>query len=122
MLAALGISAVLIASPVNANGCYSSGETFSQVATHDDIFSAMNDACNGFAGTFLPGQQKTSCSAFPGGDRVDWGVTNIEGSSQALDASDCISAMTIEINACSQGSQQDHGSFNYKDDPNSGSC
>ncbi|KAJ5939709.1 hypothetical protein N7466_002843 [Penicillium verhagenii] len=121
ILTAIGVSALFMANTANANGCYSGGETFSQVASHDDIFNAMDSVCNGFAGTFTSGEEKAACSTFSG-NRINWAVKNNDGSSQTLAASDCIAAMTIEINACSHGSEQDHGDFHYIDDPNAGSC
>jgi hypothetical protein len=38
------------------------------------------------------------------------------------DRSSCIAAMTIEFDACSHGSEQDHGNFHYTLDPNAGAC
>ncbi|CAI7618990.1 unnamed protein product [Penicillium glandicola] len=122
ILAVLGVSALLIATPVSANGCYSGGESWSDVGTNTEIFDAMDSVCDGFAGTFSSGEAKSVCSSFSSGNRVNWAVTNNQGNSQTLIASDCIAAMTIEINACSHGSLQQHGDFLYQDDPNAGSC
>ncbi|KAJ5824527.1 hypothetical protein N7447_006867 [Penicillium robsamsonii] len=122
ILAILGVSALLIVTPVNANGCYGGGETWGDVADNTDIFNAMNGACASFAGTFSSGQTKSVCSQFPKGDRANWVVTNNQGDSQTLLASDCVAAMTIEINACSHGSEQQHGDFHYQNDPNAGNC
>ncbi|KAL2840393.1 hypothetical protein BJY01DRAFT_250015 [Aspergillus pseudoustus] len=117
------IATTLIAtSPASANGCYSKGETWGDVAGHDEIFNNMNSICNNFAGTFAAGQRKTACTNFGSGNKIDWVVENNQGDSQTLSASDCVAAMTIEINACAHGSEQQHGSFHYQDDPNGGSC
>ena len=47
---------------------------------------------------------------------------HVNGVGSTLLSSDCDAALTIEINACEHGSEQDHGRFHYKADPNLGKC
>jgi hypothetical protein len=121
ILAVVGISAFLAVAPVNANGCYSGGESYASVGTDAEIISAATTACNYFAATYVAGEKLTYCSNI-GDNSVNWAVTNQAGSTQTLNAANCLAAMTIEINACSSGSLQTHGTFLYQDDPNAGAC
>ena len=108
---------------VEANGCFTGGETYAQVSSDPSaLASERQTACNVLAGVYEAKDSKPYCSNFPSGNRINWSATNNQGSPQTLSASDCVAAMTIEMNACSTGSKQQHGPFLYVDDPNAGPC
>ena len=116
------LAAAIGTTKVNALGCYTSGLSYSSVSGDNSVLaSARTDACYSLAGSYSAGGTKTYCSTI-GDNRINWAVTNNAGSELTLSASDCVAAMTIEMNACSMGSVQNHGSFQYKDDPNAGAC
>ncbi|EME82887.1 uncharacterized protein MYCFIDRAFT_211186 [Pseudocercospora fijiensis CIRAD86] len=117
ILAALASHPALVA----ANGCYSGGETWGQVADAGTIAAARETFCNNNAGDFAADQTKSSCANFDSGNSINWSV-HINGVGTTLLSSDCVAALTIEINACEHGSEQDHGRFHYKADPNAGKC
>ncbi|ETS79299.1 hypothetical protein PFICI_09152 [Pestalotiopsis fici W106-1] len=121
VLAVLGAIAFVGPSAVNALGCYTSGETYASVGSDADIKSAASSACDAMAGSYEAGGSKSQCSTI-GSNRVNWSVKNNAGNELTLSSADCLAAMTIEINACSMGSVQNHGSFQYQDDPNAGTC
>ncbi|PSR82284.1 hypothetical protein BD289DRAFT_507183 [Coniella lustricola] len=142
--------AVLAALPiVSANGCYGSGDTFAEYGTSDELATAREEACAALvstipkhtelmlnlgeprfnqqsrklqAGEYPAGQTKNYCAS-NGQASINFSATSNSGSTTlTLTADDCVSAMIIEMEACSHGSVQSHGSFTYKDDPNAGSC
>lgn len=118
------IVALAAAKSANALGCFSGGLTYGDVsANNNDIANARTNACNNLQGSYAQGGSRDFCANFPAtGNRINFSVKNNAGTTQTLSASDCAAALTIEMNACSHGSNQNHGSFNYEDDPNAGSC
>jgi hypothetical protein len=107
----------------SANGCFSGGETYNQVGSHSDIVHARHVACNKMSGSFNANQLKIHCASFSkSGNRINFSVKNNLDNSAHLTQNECLAAFTIEMNACDHGSEQDHGSFHYKDDPNAGKC
>ncbi|KXT01940.1 hypothetical protein AC578_2561 [Pseudocercospora eumusae] len=118
ILTALASYSALVA----ANGCFSGGDTWGQVADADTIATARETFCRDSAGNFAADQTKTACvDNFASGNSINWSV-HVNGVGATLLSSDCDAALTIEINACEHGSEQDHGRFHYKADPNSGKC
>lgn len=122
-LAALASSALLLANPTAANGCYTGGELYSQVGTASQVNDAITTACDTLATEYLAGASLTTCIDFADtGNRIDFAVSNKLDVSQTLANDDCVAAMTIEVKACSHGSVQVHGDFTFTDDPNAGPC
>jgi hypothetical protein len=57
-----------------------------------------------------------------GTNRIDWAIKN-EGSTDAtIDFQACSDALNTEIAGCDSGSEQSHGGFWYRIDPNEGKC
>ncbi|KAF9458543.1 hypothetical protein BDZ94DRAFT_83679 [Collybia nuda] len=107
---------------VNALGCYGSGLVYGDVSNNAGVIAgARNAACGFFAGSYPQGGVKDYCYTV-GSNRINFEVRNNAGTTQSLSQSDCVAAMTIEMNACSHGSEQNHGSFYYYNDPNAGAC
>jgi hypothetical protein len=122
---AVAITVLLAAKPTHALGCYTSGLTFGQVSSsHNLIAEARQRACRKFGGkTYPQGGHDSLCVPFTAtGNRIDFYVRNNAGTTQFLSYNDCVAALTIEMNACSRGSEQNHGQFFYRDDPNAGHC
>lgn len=70
--------------------------------------------------TYTAGQTESYC-AVNGEVHINFSVKSNAGSgSLALSSGDCLAAMTVEMNACGNGSENDHGSFHYVADPNAG--
>ncbi|KAF7192465.1 hypothetical protein HII31_06205 [Pseudocercospora fuligena] len=114
ILATLASQSALVA----ANGCFTGGYTWGQVADADTIATARETFCNNSAGIFAADQTKTACADnFDSGNSINWSV-HVNGVGTTLLSSDCDAALTIDFNACEHGSEQDHGSFHYKADPN----
>ncbi|KAF3766914.1 hypothetical protein M406DRAFT_328028 [Cryphonectria parasitica EP155] len=99
---------------VSANGCYSGGNTYAQYGSADDLNTARAEACNALTRTY--------CST-NGAASINFKAKSNAGSQTlTLLTDDCLAALTTEMEACAHGSEQDHGSFHYTDDPNAGAC
>ncbi|KXT17228.1 hypothetical protein AC579_5781 [Pseudocercospora musae] len=113
ILTALASHSALVA----ANGSFTGGYTWSQVADADTIATARETFCSNSAGNFAADQTKTACADnFNSGNTINWSV-HVNGVGTTLLGSDCDAALTIEIKACGHGSEQDLGRFHYKADP-----
>lgn len=109
---------------VNALGCFTSGELYGDLTTNGTALEeARTDFCElaTSSGTYPQGASESGCFPF-GENRLNFMVINNSGTTQTLTMGDCVAALTIEMNACSMGSMQNHGSFQYLDDPNAGAC
>ena len=123
----LGLTAFFNAMPV-LGGCYKDGVTWTQLGTAD-ANQRRSDFCTLAAKEYnLDGTRPSKtvhCYNFhvDRTQRADFSVRlTARGSTVSLSKSDCIAALTIEMNACSHGSIQTHGKFEYISDPNDGHC
>lgn len=122
LLSLLAVSAPL----ANALGCYSGGPTFSDLSG-GSVDGAIQHFCRTYKpANFAPGQIITHCYPFPENnsrDRVQMELKNNDGNSQqGLSYDDCVHNFSVERGACAHGSEQNHGSFFYRIDPNNGKC
>ncbi|KAI9733530.1 MAG: hypothetical protein M1834_009097 [Cirrosporium novae-zelandiae] len=124
LLLTLTLTLILLTFPpsVQANGCYTSGLTWSDVGISDSLSAYAKKACNSFKGSFHAKQSKRKCYNTENGDRVNFVVKNRKGVRNSLTEQDCHKNMLKEMKACDMGSEQDHGEFFYRDDPNGGKC
>ncbi|KAE9375916.1 hypothetical protein N431DRAFT_454510 [Stipitochalara longipes BDJ] len=107
-------------------GCYTNGPTF------DDLFAGttfnnvnLANLIGGIATGAWPGDEiKTWCFTFAGDSEyhVNIVVENNSAFWQNLNENDAFDAALTEINACDHGSEQNHGDFYYRIDPNNGAC
>jgi hypothetical protein len=120
---ALSLISLLAASTslVNANGCYSHGPTFSDIGGNVD--ATVERFCRDFIPrTLAPRQTVSTCYGFGDLYGLEMLVQNLEGVAKGLSYEECYQSFEIERTACSHGSEQVHGSFWYRIDPNDGSC
>ena len=109
----------------HALGCYTTGLRYGDVSSNNNsIAQARQRACQRFGGkTYSQGGGDSLCVSFPATrNRINFNIRNNAGTARYLSYSDCIAALTIEMNACSRGSEQNHGNFFYRNDPNAGLC
>ncbi len=132
MLSLIGSLAVLLpavsALPTSPElGCYSRGPTWDDFAKLDGTTADTlpSDVCSYLSD--LPvkaGNQFNVCLQWPDHNNLHVDVTlrNIGSGTNILSYVQCLLDVATEINGCSHGSEQNHGNFWYKLDPNDGSC
>lgn len=110
---------------VNALGCYSNGPTFSNMRG-GSVDGAISHFCTNYVPrNFNSGQTISHCYPFPeinSGDKVEMVIKNNQGGSQGMSYDECYHSFQIECGACFHGSEQNHGGFWYRIDPNNGKC
>lgn len=110
---------------VSALGCYSNGPTFSDMRG-GSVDGAISHFCNNFVPRNFGGSQTVShCYPFPednSADQVQMVIKNNQGGSQGISYDECYQSFEIERGACTHGSEQNHGGFWYRIDPNNGKC
>ena len=112
----------LLATSVSALGCYSRGPTYGDL-TGGSVDGAIDYFCQNraaAAGELPNGATVSDCYPFDG-RRLEIQLRN-EGGSQSISVDDCASALYIEVGGCDHGSEQKHGDFWYRIDPNDGPC
>ena len=57
-----------------------------------------------------------------GTNRIDWAIRNDGSSDATIDFQACSDALNTELGGCDSGSEQSHGGFWYRIDPNEGKC
>ena len=111
------------ATSVSALGCYSRGPTFGEL-TGGSVSGAVEYFCKNraaAAGEIPSGAGIRDCYPFDGPRRIEIELRN-EGGSQGLSESACADALMTEVGGCDNGSEQKHGDFWYRIDPNDGPC
>ena len=119
---ALGLLATA-ATSVSALGCYSRGPTFGEL-TGGSVQGAIEYFCKNraaAAGEIGSGETLGDCYPFDGPRRIDIVLRN-EGAVQGISEEACIEALDIEVGGCDHGSEQTHGDFWFRIDPNDGPC
>jgi len=57
-----------------------------------------------------------------GTNRIDWAIKNEGSADTTINFQACKDALSTEIGGCDSGSEQSHGGFWYRIDPNKGTC
>ena len=65
---------------------------------------------------------KTPTVTETGTNRIDWAIRNDGTADATIDFQACSDALNTELGGCDSGSEQIHGSFWYRIDPNQGAC
>ena len=119
---ALGLLATA-ATSVSALGCYSRGPTFGEL-TGGSVQGAIEYFCKNraaAAGELATGARLRDCYPFDGPRRIEIELEN-DGAAQGISEAACTEALNIEVGGCEHGSEQKHGDFWFRIDPNDGSC
>ncbi|KAK3703178.1 hypothetical protein LTR37_014655 [Vermiconidia calcicola] len=97
--------------------------------TYDEVRNDINRFCNLMDGrTFRGDERFTDCSTWEVYDfeeysHINWEVSLYSGQGDWTIRPDyCISALNWELDHCSNGSEQEHGGFLFKMDPNPEAC
>ncbi|KAK6532522.1 hypothetical protein TWF281_006710 [Arthrobotrys megalospora] len=124
-LAAAPASAA-VASPLDKreDGCYKSGLTYSEITwDRNAIANARDEACCALAGDYPGETQRHWCKQFHHWKHINFTARNWFKRKQHLHVEDCISVLTIEMDACARGSWKWNGdAFYFGSDPNVGIC
>ena len=87
----------------------------------------INRFCLGAQGVVLkPTEKFSDCSEWAkssgGTNRIEWYILNIGGGAddRAATWEECNAALNRELGGCSSGSEQKHGEFRYRIDPQKG--
>ncbi|KAH7372188.1 hypothetical protein BKA64DRAFT_649389 [Cadophora sp. MPI-SDFR-AT-0126] len=99
------------------------------ITASDDAncFSECIDGCSALPEEVSQGLCKGGCSQDCGGPvggnrHIDWAIRNTSGGEKVMTWQMCNDAFNTEVDGCKQGSEQTHGDFWYRIDPNNGGC
>ena len=111
---------LLLAKPVSAVGCFSSGQQESAGA----VVGAISAACDTLAGTYVGGQIETACENLSDGNRVNFEIALAGGAATtSISVSDCIAQNTDTAAGCDEhGGIRQFNQFQLTLDPNTGAC
>lgn len=85
------------------------------------------DGCGNLPKEYGQGLCKGGCSQDCGGSsggnrHIDWAIKNTSDGDRVMTWEICSAAFNTEVDGCKQGSEQTHGDFWYRIDPNSNGC
>ncbi|KAI1245949.1 hypothetical protein MGN70_012844 [Eutypa lata] len=116
-------------------GCYSGGLPFNELHgdsaddLHEEVVRDINTTCSLVDGTLLePVQEWSYCSEWAtqdgGVNSIQWVVANTGhgADDRTIYWAECNAAFNTELGGCSTGSEQIHGDWWYRIDPQSGPC
>ncbi|KAK0710733.1 hypothetical protein B0H67DRAFT_646166 [Lasiosphaeris hirsuta] len=111
---------------------YATAECFDSGVDWDDKTFALNSALSTchmqLTGTYGPessfsGQKASCANGKPGSNiKYDFIIKHIKGGEKALGPGECFEDLRKEIEGCKKGGRSSYENWQYKADPNEGSC
>ncbi|KAI0523876.1 hypothetical protein F5B22DRAFT_642978 [Xylaria bambusicola] len=102
--------------------CYGTGE-IGNYGKNLDAVNGLQTACYLLTGTYVGGESRMTCVEESGtGVKWSFDLKHISGGSRYIGLNECLSGMSKEAHGCYRGGDSKYWNWEYKADPNTGSC